>query len=68
LIQHANGYVTTYNHMSRFGRGVSAGARVRQGQVVGYVGHSAFITVPLPAATIGVPMPTDQSTPVCSLA
>ena len=26
-IQHANGYVTTYNHMSGFGRGVAEGAR-----------------------------------------
>ncbi|RVU17209.1 M23 family metallopeptidase [Methylobacterium oryzihabitans] len=43
-IQHANGYVTTYNHMSRFGRGVSAGARVRQGQVVGYVGSTGLST------------------------
>jgi murein DD-endopeptidase MepM/ murein hydrolase activator NlpD len=43
-IQHINGYVTTYNHMSRFARGVSAGARVRQGQVVGYVGSTGLST------------------------
>nr|WP_245516753.1 M23 family metallopeptidase [Methylobacterium segetis] len=43
-IQHINGYVTTYNHMSRFGRGVSAGAKVRQGQVIGYVGSTGLST------------------------
>ncbi len=43
-IQHINGYVTTYNHMSRFARGVTAGARVRQGQVIGYVGSTGLST------------------------
>ncbi|MDP4005159.1 M23 family metallopeptidase [Methylobacterium sp. NEAU K] len=43
-IQHVNGYVTTYNHMSRFGRGVKEGVRVRQGQVVGYVGSTGLST------------------------
>ncbi len=43
-IQHINGYVTTYNHMSRFGRGISAGTRVRQGQVIGYVGSTGLST------------------------
>ena len=32
-IQHANGYVTTYNHMSGFGRGITEGVHVSQGQV-----------------------------------
>ena len=45
-LQHANGYVTSYNHMSRFGRGVAPGARVRQGQVVGYVGSTGLSTGP----------------------
>ncbi|MEH3117688.1 MAG: M23 family metallopeptidase [Methylorubrum populi] len=43
-IQHINGYVTTYNHMSRFARGVTAGVRVRQGQVIGYVGSTGLST------------------------
>ncbi|HEX8418126.1 MAG TPA: M23 family metallopeptidase [Methylobacterium sp.] len=43
-VQHINGYVTTYNHMSRFARGVGAGARVRQGQVIGYVGSTGLST------------------------
>jgi murein DD-endopeptidase MepM/ murein hydrolase activator NlpD len=45
-IQHANGYVTTYNHMSGFGRGVTEGARVTQGQVIGYLGQSGLATGP----------------------
>ncbi len=45
-IQHANGYVTTYSHMSTFGRGVEEGARVRQGQVLGAVGNTGLSTGP----------------------
>jgi murein DD-endopeptidase MepM/ murein hydrolase activator NlpD len=45
-IQHANGYVTTYNHMSAFGRGIVAGVRVSQGQIVGYLGQSGLATGP----------------------
>lgn len=45
-IQHTNGYVTTYNHMSAFGRGITTGARVRQGQVIGYIGSSGLSTGP----------------------
>ncbi|MCJ2072407.1 M23 family metallopeptidase [Methylobacterium sp. J-030] len=43
-IQHVNGYVTTYNHMSRFGRGIREGVKVRQGQVIGYVGSTGLST------------------------
>jgi murein DD-endopeptidase MepM/ murein hydrolase activator NlpD len=45
-IQHANGYVTTYNHMSGFARGAVEGARVRQGQVIGYLGQTGLATGP----------------------
>jgi murein DD-endopeptidase MepM/ murein hydrolase activator NlpD len=45
-IQHANGYVTTYNHMSGFARGVVEGVRVRQGQVIGYLGNTGLSTGP----------------------
>ena len=45
-IQHANGYVTTYNHMSGFARGATEGARVRQGQVIGYLGQTGLATGP----------------------
>ncbi|WP_245479751.1 M23 family metallopeptidase [Hansschlegelia zhihuaiae] len=44
VLQHANGYETTYNHMSGIARGVQPGARVRQGQVVGYVGSTGLST------------------------
>jgi murein DD-endopeptidase MepM/ murein hydrolase activator NlpD len=46
MIQHANGYVSTYNHMSGFGRGVVEGARIRQGQIVGYLGSTGLSTGP----------------------
>ncbi len=45
-IRHSNGYETAYAHMSRFGRGMRSGARVRQGQVIGYVGNSGRSTGP----------------------
>jgi murein DD-endopeptidase MepM/ murein hydrolase activator NlpD len=45
-VQHANGYVTAYSHMSRFNRGIQAGARVRQGQVIGFVGSTGLSTGP----------------------
>ena len=43
-VQHANGYVTTYNHMSAFARGMARGTRVRQGQVIGFVGSTGLST------------------------
>jgi murein DD-endopeptidase MepM/ murein hydrolase activator NlpD len=45
-VQHTNGYVTAYSHLSRFGRGIAPGARVRQGQVIGYVGSTGLSTGP----------------------
>ncbi len=45
-IQHANGYVTTYSHLSGFARGVVEGAHVNQGQVIGYLGQSGLATGP----------------------
>jgi murein DD-endopeptidase MepM/ murein hydrolase activator NlpD len=43
-LQHVNGYVTTYNHMSRFGRGIREGVKIRQGQIIGYVGSTGLST------------------------
>jgi Peptidase family M23 len=37
---------TLYAHLSAFASGVRAGARVRQGEPVGYVGHTGFATGP----------------------
>jgi murein DD-endopeptidase MepM/ murein hydrolase activator NlpD len=45
-IQHANGYITTYNHMSGFARGIREGLRVRQGQVIGFLGSTGLSTGP----------------------
>ena len=45
-IQHTNGYVTAYSHQSRFARGLKRGARVRQGQVIGFVGSTGLSTGP----------------------
>ncbi len=45
-LQHANGYVTAYSHQSRFAPGIKPGARVRQGQVIGYVGSTGLSTGP----------------------
>ncbi len=45
-VQHANGYITTYSHMAGFGPGIADGARIRQGQVVGYLGQTGLATGP----------------------
>ncbi len=45
-IKHANGYQTTYSHMHRFGPGIRPGVKVRQGQIIGYVGTTGLSTGP----------------------
>jgi murein DD-endopeptidase MepM/ murein hydrolase activator NlpD len=45
-IRHANGYETAYGHMTAFARSTQPGARVRQGQVIGYVGSTGLSTGP----------------------
>jgi len=45
-IQHSNGYETAYGHMSSFARGMKPGVRVRQGQLIGYVGSTGLSTGP----------------------
>lgn len=45
-IQHANGYVTTYSHLSRFAPGIEPGAKVTQGQVIGFLGNTGLSTGP----------------------
>jgi murein DD-endopeptidase MepM/ murein hydrolase activator NlpD len=44
LIRHNNGYETAYGHMSAYARGISEGAHVRQGQVIGFVGSTGLST------------------------
>ncbi len=43
-IRHTNGYETAYGHLSAFARGVEEGKRVRQGQVIGFVGSTGLST------------------------
>ena len=43
-IRHNNGYETAYGHMSAYARGVEEGKRVRQGQVIGFVGSTGLST------------------------
>ncbi|MDP1730987.1 MAG: M23 family metallopeptidase [Devosia sp.] len=45
-IKHVNGFETGYGHMSRIADGMSPGARVRQGQIIGYVGSTGNSTGP----------------------
>lgn len=44
VLKHANGYVTSYSHQSAIAKGVVPGAKVRQGQVIGYVGSTGLST------------------------
>jgi murein DD-endopeptidase MepM/ murein hydrolase activator NlpD len=43
-LRHANGYATGYGHMSAFARNLAEGAKVRQGQIIGYVGSTGLST------------------------
>jgi len=45
-IRHNSIYMTQYAHLSRFARGMKAGKHVRQGQLIGYVGHTGLATGP----------------------
>ena len=45
-IKHNSVYQTVYAHMSKFGRGIKKGARVKQGQIIGYVGSTGLSTGP----------------------
>ena len=45
-IKHANGYKTAYAHMLRFAKGIRTGVKVRQGQIIGYVGSTGRSTGP----------------------
>nr|WP_272877245.1 M23 family metallopeptidase [Neoroseomonas eburnea] len=45
-LRHSGGVETRYAHLSRFGRGIASGRRVRQGDVIGAVGSTGLSTGP----------------------
>ncbi len=45
-IRHAGGFMTAYLHLSRFAAGIHRGARVTQGQLIGFVGSTGLSTGP----------------------
>ena len=45
-MRHANGYETTYIHLNKFAKGLKVGKRLKQGDLVGYVGSTGIATGP----------------------
>ena len=45
-IKHNSTYTTVYAHMKSFGKGIKVGKKVRQGQIIGYVGSTGMSTGP----------------------
>ena len=45
-IKHNSTYQTVYAHMSKFGKGIKKGKKVKQGQIIGYVGSTGLSTGP----------------------
>ena len=46
ILQHDERYTTVYAHLSRFAEDVRSGARIRQGDTLGYVGQTGWATGP----------------------
>jgi murein DD-endopeptidase MepM/ murein hydrolase activator NlpD len=46
VLRHRNGYRTYYGHLSRYGPGIKKGQRVKQKQIIGYVGSTGLSTGP----------------------
>jgi murein DD-endopeptidase MepM/ murein hydrolase activator NlpD len=46
VLRHDDGYSTYYAHLSLFASGLQVGQRIRQGQVIGYVGRTDTATGP----------------------
>lgn len=46
ILSHAGRFTTLYAHMTGFAKGIKRGARVQQGQVIGYIGSSGLATGP----------------------
>ncbi len=45
-IRHPNNYITNYGHLSRFAKGLKTGQKVKQGEIIGYVGATGLATGP----------------------
>ena len=45
-IKHLNGYKTSYSHLSKYASGIQKNVKVRQGQIIGYVGNTGLSTGP----------------------
>ncbi len=46
ILKHQGEYSSAYGHMSRFGEGIKTGTRVKQGDVIGYVGATGLASGP----------------------
>jgi murein DD-endopeptidase MepM/ murein hydrolase activator NlpD len=46
IIKHLNGYMTYYGHLSKVRKGIRKGAKVQQGQIIGYVGATGLASGP----------------------
>ncbi|MEW6163372.1 MAG: peptidoglycan DD-metalloendopeptidase family protein [Nitrospirota bacterium] len=46
IIRHPNGHKTYYGHLSKFGNSIKSNVKVKQGQIIGYVGATGLATGP----------------------
>jgi len=46
ILQHGSSYKTLYAHMNGFAKGIRSGSKVRQGQIIGYIGTTGLSTGP----------------------
>lgn len=46
VLRHGNTYTTLYAHMSKYARSTGIGSRVKQGQIIGYIGSTGLATGP----------------------
>ncbi|MBX3629595.1 MAG: M23 family metallopeptidase [Nitrosomonas sp.] len=46
VLKHSGPYETAYGHLSRFAKGLANGARIKQGDIIGYVGMTGMATGP----------------------
>ncbi len=76
-VNHANGFLTRYAHLSGFAGGIGVGTRVTQGQVIGYVGMTGLATGPhlhyemhrrgSPLDPLSIELPADDPVPAADI-